>query len=128
MSFIYPRLTEQVWHDKNEHEQFVGIVPEMGGARRLACFSFVLESHFLYPLKGVRELGTVPAREPGTVPPLGGPFSHYQNVGFGGCQTLGPNERFWCFSFCLIRNLLGASSFSDLLVTLLFASLCFERS
>ena len=37
---------------------------------------------FSVPPKGVRESGTVPPREPGTVPPLLGPFSHYKNKGF----------------------------------------------
>ena len=38
--------------------------------------------YFLYPQKASRELGTVPPGEPGTVPPLGGAFSHYKIRGF----------------------------------------------
>ena len=41
----------------------------------------MLESYSLYNQKALRELGTVPPRELGTVHLLGGPLSHYKNRG-----------------------------------------------
>ena len=38
----------------------------------------------LVPRFSLQELETVPPQEFGTVPPLGGPFSHYKNRGFWG--------------------------------------------
>ena len=44
-------------------------------------YTNMLESYSLYNQKALRELGTVPPRELGTVHLLGGPLSHYKNRG-----------------------------------------------
>ena len=73
----------------------------------------MLESYFLYPQKGVRELGTTPPRKPGAVPRLGGPFWHYKNCGFWSffVSKNGPNYRVGGFSFCSIWQLLWVHLF-----------------
>ena len=40
--------------------------------REACCFMYYTTSYFLYPQRALRELGTVPPRELGTVPLLGG--------------------------------------------------------
>ena len=88
----------------------------------------MLESYFLDPYKGVRELGTVPSGEPGTVlyHLSGGHFRY--NIGFLRVDfKCWFQLAFWGFQFCSIGHFWGfIVFFSDLLVTLLFASLLFR--
>ena len=74
--------------------------------------------------KALRELGTVPPREPG----LGGPFSHYKNSFFEElCVRFWSRLAFLAFSaFSRLGTFLGfIFLFSNILKTLFFASLSF---
>ena len=53
-----------------------------------------------YHILAFQELETVPPQKLGTVPPLGGPFSHYKNRGFEDfCDKYWCQLVFFCFVF-----------------------------
>ena len=76
----------------------------------------MLESYYLYNQKALRELGTVPPRELGTVHLLGGPLSHYKNRGVWEfwCKHLVPISVFGFSVFSQLGTLVGSCYSSDI--------------
>ena len=83
----------------------------------------------LYNQKAQRESGTVPPRGLGTVPPLGGPLSHYKNRGVWGfwCKHLVPISVFGFSVFFSIGTFWGFLFFFSDIQQPLFVQNLFMR-